>query len=207
MPDYTNCIGPSYTIRQSVSKKRLSKIANELDAAFGDGYVFEPEKITEGGFVMTKYPDKLSSGYKSIRLDWMTNYSRLYEKIPCYPYVPVNWQDLWREDAEIIYPSFDDSLLAWRNRQQHESECISDAVQCSRPLKHLFSPTVHTTTLKSFCGAPVWTEQEIIKVFGVFEENGWLHHKHGNQKKIMKSNTRLCNKDDGSWMSIVDTSK
>jgi hypothetical protein len=205
MPDYTNCIGPSYTIKQSVSKKRLSKIANELDAAFGDGYVFEPEKITEGGFVMTKYPDKLSSGYKSIRLGWVTSYSRLYEKIPYYPYVPVDWKDQWREDVEIIYPSFDDSLLAWRNKQKHVPERILYAVQRSRP--ELFSPTAHTTALKSFCGAPIWTEQEIVKVFEVFEKNGWIHHKHGAQKKIMKSNTRLCNKDDGSWMSIVNTSK
>ena len=214
MPDYTYCTGPSYTIKNSVSKHILYKIANELSDVFGDGYTFEPEKITEGGFVMTKYPNKLPNAYKSIRLNWMTNYSKLYDKKPWYPHVPGNWRELWKEDNEIVYSTIDDSFREWSKKTRSKLE--KQGMNQEQILKHIkvvwyekkkiFKPTIHNTELKAFCGAPIWSEQEVIKVFNVFDKNGWIHYKRGNQKKILKLNTKLCNTDDGSWMSCVGAS-
>ena len=100
--------GPVLRFKRLLDESMYVMIANELSAAFtlefgpkfGDNdYRFEPEPITEGGFVMTHFPGKTGEMYKSLR-HHLRNPKTMRQIT--WPYVPDNVMDAWElSDREI----------------------------------------------------------------------------------------------------------
>lgn len=96
---YTMTNGPSFYMRQDVTKAIMFRIVEEFQKLLGPGYVLDLEPITEGGIVFRNWPGKDpedKSAYKSIRL--------------CFP--PFAWPRIepektlleWARDETVILP-------------------------------------------------------------------------------------------------------
>lgn len=172
---YTYCSGPQYTIHKSVSKATLFNIAKELGEEFGEGYEFEPEKICEGGFEMVNYPNKVPDAYKTIRICWHGKYR--------YPSVPDDWSSWQDNNTEIVYVAREQEFADYCQQMRSEHKGTEKSLlRLQKLVSKNYKPEVHTTTLKAFHGAPIWTKQELRIILKVFEKHGWCHTKSALQK-------------------------
>lgn len=67
----TYCRGPTLNFDETVTTRHIAQIIDKLHALFGDGFKFEPERITEGGIEWVDWPDKHAQHYKSFRLGFI----------------------------------------------------------------------------------------------------------------------------------------
>lgn len=113
-----------------------------LENEFGDGYLFVPEAITEGGIEVADWPGRRSDEeYKTFR------FSQQEGEFGCWPsFTETPTATLtawWTDDARVIFPL---------DREKKNS--------------------ARGSLLKSFYGAPVWTVAELRKVAAAFEAVG-----------------------------------
>lgn len=60
--------GPNLYFTENISSHDIIKIINKLHILYGQGYLFEPEPIREGGIIFKQWPGKVDNQYKSFRL-------------------------------------------------------------------------------------------------------------------------------------------
>lgn len=65
---YTYCPGPRFSVTEPITTRNIGTIIEVLTSVFGEGYEFQPEPISEGGIIMTKWPGK--EGFKTIRFNF-----------------------------------------------------------------------------------------------------------------------------------------
>lgn len=90
----TYTTGPRYLVSQNVTKQTFIKIIDEINAAFGEGYEFDLEPITEGGIIWRQWPGKLPGHFKTFRLcirDW--------------PDIAPSWKIIWQNNTEVVLKS------------------------------------------------------------------------------------------------------
>ena len=68
--------GYSLIAIKDISSKDISELCRFLNVSFGDGYLFEPERITEGGILMKQWPNKGDIMYKTMRMSFGINGSK-----------------------------------------------------------------------------------------------------------------------------------
>lgn len=60
--------GYSLKATKDITTHDISNLCINLEKAFGNGYKFEPEPITEGGIVFKNWPGKTDNMYKTMRI-------------------------------------------------------------------------------------------------------------------------------------------
>ena len=82
-------------ITKPISTATLVRICEDINIAFQQihpEYTCEPERISEGGIIMTNFPGKKDNMYKSMRL-----------RFENYPFVPPNVMEVWKNDTTVIH--------------------------------------------------------------------------------------------------------
>jgi hypothetical protein len=97
----TYCDGPNLFFEQDLSKNDYINLCKtlslEFTKSFGGVYVFEPEPITEGGFILTHFPGKKDEMYKTLRHHLRDGIDYIE-----WPYIPNNVMNIWKDDQKIL---------------------------------------------------------------------------------------------------------
>jgi hypothetical protein len=83
--------GFEYKVTTPITKQVFVGLIDELTEAFGAGWKFVTEPITEGGIEITNWPGKLPKHYKTLRLlrrDW--------------PTITPNWREEWCSSSDVL---------------------------------------------------------------------------------------------------------
>lgn len=145
----TYCEGPSFvTHTKGLTTKDVVALCVHLNHAFGEGYEFVPEPITEGGILMKNWPEKQQKQYKTIRFGVDRNSGG-----SGWPWIREDTFEKWKSDEK------DNLLFA-------STASISSKANASMEMKM-------GTFLKAFNGAPVWTIEELAKVEECFAKIGF----------------------------------
>ncbi len=90
--------GPSLSTTRPITTHTILGIIQSLKELFGDEYDFEPEAISEGGILWTRYPGKEGKAWKTLRLRIDTGAKR-------WPWIVPGTLQLWRVGGpETIWP-------------------------------------------------------------------------------------------------------
>lgn len=102
----TSTCGPKLRFRRNVTRSDYISICNDLSKefskVFGGDYVFEPEPIKEGGFVLTEWPGKKDKMYKSLRHLLGNGTAKLFDIK--WPWIGENVLDEWEKDDSLLIP-------------------------------------------------------------------------------------------------------
>jgi len=141
---YTYWPGPRFTCVEVITTKTIVRIIDRLYSAFGPGYEFEPEPITEGGIQMTNWPGRVDHAFKTFRFAmWQ-------------PYGKWPW----------IQHQHGSALNQWRH-----ADAVT--IWTPEPRKTGATPTVAGALfLKAFFGAPCWSHDELRMVMHAMHQEG-----------------------------------
>ena len=89
---YTN--GFEFRMRQPLTKDRMVKLCRSLERAFGDGNVFEPDRVGDGFIKWADWPGKkIEEAYKCMRACCSFTES--------WPWVPDDAMTTWAGDYGV----------------------------------------------------------------------------------------------------------
>lgn len=146
----TYCSGPDLSSTSVITTKSIVTLIDTLSELFGPGYVFEPEPITEGGIVMTSWPNKESTPKKGNN-DCYKSFRFHFPDHGKWPFIRRNTLESWRNtEAEPIW-----------SPKVHQVK------------KKTVTELIGATWLKAFNGAPCWTPEEIDRFVLALEEIGF----------------------------------
>lgn len=129
---------------RNMTKKDFVLFVDKLDEAFGEGWKFDLEPITEGGIIITEWPGKTEDMYKSMRFSHHCMNEDLRNDWPIVRL--ADYREEWLQSDDIIFKQ--DPL---DSQPRTLNGCIG-------------------TNLKAFFGAPAWTKDELRKVEKVFDK-------------------------------------
>lgn len=97
----TYCPGPRFSSPAPITTKTIVDIVDRLNERFGDGYVFNPEPITEGGIEMTTWPNAVQdlNAYKTFK-----TFRFHIEPRSCggWPTIRSTTMDQWRSNPPAV---------------------------------------------------------------------------------------------------------
>lgn len=95
----TYCKGFDFKPLRTITKADFIRIVNRLNGVFGDGWVFEPEAISEGGIVIKNWPGKTREMYKSMRFFYRDPKTGQFS----WPTVTLEYYQEWEQSDDIVW--------------------------------------------------------------------------------------------------------
>ena len=98
---HTACRGFEFKPTSEITKADFIRIVNRIGDVFGDGWVFEPEPISEGGIVIKNWPGRTTEMYKSMRFHYSIegqhwSWPTIFLEDPC---------EEWRGSIDVVWPA------------------------------------------------------------------------------------------------------
>ncbi len=89
-----------------ITSTMMVSVIDHLHVAFGPGYSFVPEDITEGGIMFADWPGRKDGEYKTLRI-------QLYQSDVSWPWISSTTLDEWRTGPDVtLYAKGPDKFLA-----------------------------------------------------------------------------------------------
>ena len=87
---------------KTITKAEFIQIVDRIGYEFGEGWEFQPERKIEGGIIVTKWPGKTPTMYKSMRLFYNnTNDNGKWS----WPRIEIDFRSKWEHSQEIVWRS------------------------------------------------------------------------------------------------------
>jgi hypothetical protein len=92
----TYTFGFNFSINDKVTKHKIYNLCNDLNEEFKGKLLLQPEKITEGGLLVT-WPDQKNE-YKTIRFITSDHFNRNW------PWISDDPMKSWKNNNDVIWP-------------------------------------------------------------------------------------------------------
>ena len=153
----------NFKCRTAVTTHTVMNIINHLKAEFGPEYDFEPERITEGGIEVTRWPGKTPGMYRSMRFGWYGYGS--------WPSIKRDQGELWVVEPEKIIWSPHNFEKECEHRWD-TCYCVQNAGVWIGKRKKKWPVMKGALVIKANDEAPHWTKREMKLVKQIFADVG-----------------------------------